>query len=305
MKKKIPMKNINLPGIAFFACDRSIFLKKNLEKLIQNHNSSDYDIYFFCDGIRDNSNPKKFLEVRNIIKKVKHFNSKKIIFRKKNIGIAENILQGLTEVFKQKKSVIIIEDDVLVSRNYLNYMRDALDFYKNDKLIGTISGYSWIDIGKLSSKDTYLSQRHPSWGWGTWSHVWNKMRWDKKWILKKMNNKNFKKDFNKSGKDMYNKLNNQLNGISDALDIFVNLNCFIMNKFSVCPRKSFYYNIGMDGSGVHMKQNNKLFNNFSKNFTVKKFQKIHVEKKIIKKIEKSFTISIHIRVYNKLKRIFS
>jgi|TARA_B110000967_G_C18822993_1_gene529767 hypothetical protein len=298
------MKNKNLPGIAIFAYNRPNHLKRTIKNLIQNYNSANYDIYFFCNGLNKDANPKKHLEIQNIIKRIKHFNSKKVFLRTKNIGLANNILQGVSEVFKKKKSVIIIEDDIITNKNYLNYMSGGLDFFKNDKLIGTITGYSFTNIDKLSSKDIYLSQRHASWGWGTWSHVWHKMRWDKKWILSKMNNKNFKKNFNNSGKDMHTALNKQLNGYNDALDILVNLNCFIMNRYSVCPKKSLLYNVGLDGSGTHCRKGDQIFNNFSKSFGVSAFQKIYVEKKIIRKIKESFSTPIYIRIYNKLKKIF-
>ena len=40
----------------------------------------------------------------------------------------------------------------------------------------------------------FLSQRHASWGWGTWRHVWDKMKWDNKYIKKYMKRKNLKKN---------------------------------------------------------------------------------------------------------------
>ena len=130
------------------------------------------------------------------------------------------------------------------------------------------------------------------------------MKWSKKWAKKKLTEKNFKMNFNKSGKDMYQMLKEQTEGKSDTLDIMFNLNCFVMNKFCVCPNKSMLYNIGLDGTGIHCKKGDKVFNNFSKNYNVKKFTKLEVDKKIIKKIYNSFTTPIHIRVYSKIKKIF-
>lgn len=298
------MKKNNLPGIAIFAYNRPNHLKRTLKSLIKNYNSSNYDVFIFCDGSKENHNSKKNKEVHQIVKKLKHFKSKKIILRKKNIGLANSILRGVTEVLKRKKSVIVMEDDLITNKNYLNYMSNGLEFFKNDKLIGSITGYSYTDLDSSDSTDIFLSQRHASWGWGTWSHVWDKMKWNKQWAIKQFKDVNFKKNFNRSGKDMYQMLQEQLDGKSDTLDIMVNLNCFKMNRYCVCPRKSLLYNIGLDGSGIHCKKGDKIFNNFSNTFTVKKFKKIKVKNKIIKKIYKSFSTPLHLRIYNKLSRVF-
>ena len=53
-----------------------------------------------------------------------------------------------------------------------------------------------------------------------------------------------------------------------------------------------------------VKKDEKVFSNFSNNFRVNKFEKLRVENKIINKIYDSFTIPFHIRVFNKLKKIF-
>jgi len=297
------MKKNNLPGIALFAYNRPRHLKKTLNSLIQNYNSSAFDIFIFCDGAKKNSDIEKVKKVHKIVRELRHFNNKKLIFREKNIGLANSLLMGITETLKIKKSVIVIEDDLITNKNYLNFMSEGLDFFKNDKLIGSITGYSYTNLRKSEINDIFLSQRHASWGWGTWRHLWNKMKWEKKWALKHLKDSNFKKNFNKAGKDMYQMLAEQLEGKSDTLDIMINLNYFKMNRFCVCPRKSLLYNVGLDGTGIHCKKGDKIFNNFSNTFKVNNFEEITPEEKIIKRIAKSFTTPIYLRIYNKLNKL--
>ena len=114
----------------------------------------------------------------------------------------------------------------ITNKYYLNFMSEGLEFFKNDNRVGSITGYSYTELEKSETKDVFLSQRHASWGWGTWRHLWNNMNWEKKWALKQINNLNFKKNFNKAGKDMHQMLVEQLEGKSDTLDIMVNLNYF-------------------------------------------------------------------------------
>ncbi len=295
------MKKNNLPGIALFVYNRPNHLIKTLKSLKKNHQASKFEIFIFCDGPKKNLHIKKIKQVQKIAKNVKFFSKNKIYVRKKNIGLAKSILNGVSTVLKKKNSVIVLEDDIVTNNHYLKYMTDALNFFENDKLIGSVTGYSYTDVPKNYSKDIFLSQRHASWGWGTWKNVWEKMQWEKKWAKRQLKSKDFKKNFNKSGNDMHQILKEQLEGKSDTLDIMFNLNCFKMNLFCVCPKKSLLYNIGLDGSGIHCKKGDKVFSNYSNYFRVKKFEKLKVETNIIKKIHKSFTTPIPLRIYNKIK----
>ena len=55
------------------------------------------------------------------------------IIRKKNFGLAKNIVSGINYVFKENDKAIILEDDIIVSPFFLNYMNKNLNIYKNDK----------------------------------------------------------------------------------------------------------------------------------------------------------------------------
>ena len=83
---------------------------------------------------------------------------------------------------------------------------------------------------------------------------------------------------------MYQLLEEQLDGQIDTMDIIFNFFCFIKNKFCVCPKNSMLYNIGLDGTGIHCKKNDKIFNNFDKNFYPNNYKKLKFENKILKNI---------------------
>ena len=84
------------------------------------------------------------------------------------------------------------------------------------------------------------------------------------------------------------------------MDIVFNFNCFIKNKFCVCPKSSMLYNIGLDGTGT---KNDKVFNNFDKNFYPKIYTKLKIENHIIK--IQFFKTPIHLRIKNKVLSWFS
>ena len=300
------MKKNNLPGIAVFAYNRPEHLRKTLQALEKNYRSSDLELFLFCDGPKNNLDIIKIKKINKIFKNLKKFKRKKIYKSKKNLGLYNSIKNGISKTLKTKQSVIVIEDDIITNKHFLNYMIDGLNFYKNSNLAGSITGYSYTNINKNNYfQKTFLSQRHASWGWGTWRNVWKKMIWEKKKIKKIINkDKHFKKNFNKSGPDMHHMLKCQIEDKLDTMDIVFNFNCFLLNRYCICPVKSLVYNIGFDGSGIHCKKGEKIFNNFSNTFKVKKFTKLNVENKIIKKIYKSFSTPLYLKVYNKAKKLF-
>ena len=73
--------------------------------------------------------------------------------------------------------------------------------------------------------------------WGTWKSLWKNMNWNKKFI-KKMEQKILSQNLIRSGKDMYPMLKEAVENKIDTLDILFNFNCFILNKYCVCPKKS-------------------------------------------------------------------
>lgn len=286
----------NFPGVAIFAFNRPHHLKKTLNSLSKNLSAKKFDIYIFCDGPKNKYDQKKINRVHKVAKNIGIFKSKKFFFRKKNFGLHNSLKYGISKVLKIKTSVIVLEDDIITNKYFLNYMFKALNFFNNHKNIGSITGYSYTDC----NDDMFLSQRHASWGWGTWRHIWKKMKWEKKYIKKFVNQNNFKNNFNKAGKDMFQLLEEQLDGKIDTMDIIFNFNCFIKKKFCVCPRNSMLYNIGLDGTGIHCKKDDKVFNNFDKNFYPKFFTRLKIKNRIIRKIYNSFKTPFHLRIKNKI-----
>ena len=286
-----------LPVIAFFVYNRPEHTQVTLNRLMKNISSKKYNIYIFSDGpkkLKDEINVNK---VRNFINKIKYFNKIKIIKQKKNLGLSKSLKNALNYLFSFNDKVIILEDDIFTNKYFLNYMNDALNYFENKDYVGSVSGYSFTDqMPSDYKKNTYLGYRHSSWGWGTWKHVWNTINWDKKWINRQSKKKNFNNAFNIGGNDMFHILQEQIKGNIDSWSIIFDLNCFINNKFCVCPKKSLVQNIGFDGSGIHCKEDTSVFDNYNSKFKVSKFEDLKVNNKIIKNIKDSFKVSIFYKI---------
>jgi len=133
----------NLAPIALFTYNRLDFIKILVDSLKKNTLSKKSIIYIFSDSWKDLEDKKNVLEVRNFIKNVSGFKKIIIISRKKNYGLAKNIISGVNFVLKKNKKIIVLEDDLELSKYFLNYLNDGLNIYeKEKKLLQYMDGLS-------------------------------------------------------------------------------------------------------------------------------------------------------------------
>lgn len=288
--------------ILVFCYNRAESLKRLIYSIELNKNYKKHKYFFFCDGFKR----KKFKNIiikQNIKKIIKNFKvTKKIIFRKNNYGLAKNIILGVTEILKKNTAVIVLEDDLYLKKNFLEFINFSLNHFRNSFKIGSVTGYSYADKYKLlSKKDFFYSYRHCSWGWGTWRKVWNKINWKKtdNDIVFSIKNNIYPKNFLLSGSDfpILLKLNNI--GLINSWAIKFNYFCSKNNLYSFCPRFSLLENLGYGLDSTHNKNflKKKKIKFKKKIINYKKINKVKLEKKICNLIqyEHSKTFSLKIK----------
>jgi hypothetical protein len=161
--------------IAIFCFKRFDLLKKLLKSLKKNKDSRISTVFFFSDYSANNEDNKNVEKVRNLIKNCDFFKKKIVILRKKNFGLKKNILTGIDYVFSKHKKIIVLEDDLEITTNFLKITNILLNKYEMEKSISTISGFSFSkEEIKKSKIDKYffLLKRPSSWGWSTWKSKW-------------------------------------------------------------------------------------------------------------------------------------
>lgn len=283
---------MQLAPIAIFVYNRFEHTKQTIENLKKNELSKQTNIYIFSDGPKKESDLKDISKIREYLKSLTGFKNIFIKENEKNKGLAKSIIDGVSFVFQKNEKIIVLEDDLIVSRFFLNYMNESLEYYKDEDNIWSISGYNPpIKFPKNYKKDIYISPRGCSWGWGTW-----KNRWDScDWVLKKSDidkvKKNFKgeKSFNYGGNDMIKMLENQYNKKIDSWAIRWCYNQFLQNKLTIYPVISQIKNIGLDGSGTHHAKTKAFdvkLNSEMKKIKLEKVEKLNPE--IIKNFRRCF-----------------
>lgn len=209
------------------------------------------------------------------IKKYRIFKNISFIYRNKNFGLKKNIIDGINHLFKSYSQLIILEDDLIVSKEFLVYMNKALKFYKNNKKVFSISGFNHNSYQKFIKKkykySNFFSLRTSSWGWGTWRNRW---KYYEKQISVEEIKKNKKNIINLLGYDTYLGLLNINLKKRDLWAANWSYAALKTKKLTSYPVLSYISNIGFDGTGEHgfskkflnnvnLKKKNKLVKNIN------------------------------------------
>ncbi|MFK5938710.1 MAG: glycosyltransferase [Sulfurimonas sp.] len=244
----------NLAPIIIFVYNRLGTVENVIRSLKVNKESKYADLIIYSDAWKDITNKMNVQKVRNYIKNLKGFKSVKIIERHENYGLAKNIIEGVTDVINKYGKVIVLEDDLVTSKNFLCYMNQSLDFYENDKRIFAISGYTG-SLPSLESFDNevYLSYRPSSWGWATWKEEWVKVDWDVKDFNEFIRDKHAIKKFNRGGIDMTRMLKHCMEGKNHSWAIRWSYFMYKQGKYCVYPKKSKVQNIGFGEDATNCK----------------------------------------------------
>lgn len=247
------MNDQRLAPVVIFAYDRVDHLKATINALRDNFLAPITDVYVYSDG------PKPGVEgsvskVREYLSCVAGFKSITVKYSENNQGLAKSIISGVTEIINEYGRVIVLEDDIVTSPYFLNFMSDALDFYEKDLNIWSVSGYTlpkkYFLVDKYINEDVFLHPRPMPWGWATWSNRWDKNNWDGD-FTSFIKYKDVRKKFNKLGDDMSMMLNAQLDGQINSWYVRWAYSAMTARMKTIYPVISLTANLGHDSSGTH------------------------------------------------------
>jgi hypothetical protein len=100
------------------------------------------------------------------------------LFRDRNLGCGPAVSGAITWFFEQVEEGIVLEDDCLPSLSFFEFCKYALEKFRDDPRIGSISGNYFLPSGLLFEQPYYFSKYFQIWGWATWRRAWQKYRFD-------------------------------------------------------------------------------------------------------------------------------
>jgi hypothetical protein len=284
--------------IIIFCYNRAHYLEKLLKSLKETKDFQKHRCYVFCDGPKNKNDKLQISSISKILSKF-NFNKKDIIFRKKNIGLSENIICGVSKILKKNRAAIILEDDLILGNNSIFFINYNLNKFKNNKNYASVSAYSDIHNLKFKKKFYKFSlNRHSSWCWGTWSNKWNKVNWEKNYYEDYYKNFIKIKKINVLGNDMNLMLWGYTKNLINSWAIRFNFYCQSNSWLSIQPRFSLVNNIGAGTKGTNQKlSTNEIFQNLNKLNIADIKCKIYESKKFSEIIKRKYKPSLRLRFY--------
>ena len=245
-----------LAPIILFLYNRLKHSQETIEALQKNDLAKDSDLYVFCDGPKQDATEEQMARIQEVQSFAEHITGFKSVCVKKqknNKGLANSVIDGVSEIVKKHGRCIVVEDDIVTHPFFLRFMNEALAFYEDDKRIFTIGGMTdKIDIPQNYKKDILVCQRVESWGWATWADRWFSAEWDiTKYSIWGKNRKKEIKQLCRGGDDLWGMLQMQNQKKIDSWAVRWQYNMSQQNKLCLRPVYSLVTNVGMDGSGVH------------------------------------------------------
>src|SRR5215831_12659296 len=162
---------VNLAPIALFAYRRPLHLQRTVEALLRNPQAPFSRLVVFSDGPKEVAHESAVRRVREYLHTLSGFGSIEIIKRDWNVGLANSIIQGVSEICRESGRVIVLEDDLIVSPHFLQFMNTALNRYENEARVMQISGYMF-PLSAHIEEDAIFLPLTTSWGWATWGRAW-------------------------------------------------------------------------------------------------------------------------------------
>jgi len=178
-----------------------------------------------------------------------NFGPKIVITHESNLGLREHIIQ-CGQLTKEYDSIIVLEDDIFVSKSYFQFAVNAAVYYENDANIAGISLYSfqknWLKWNLrfepfLTEYDTFFLKIAQSWG-----QVWTNSKW-KSFYSWYQDNQNFEDQLDLP-KYLYTWPK------SSWLKYYTKY-CIVKNKFFVYPYHSFTTNFSDLGTHSRFQSN--------------------------------------------------
>ena len=235
--------------ILLFVYNRPDHTLKTLNALRQNKLSDQSELFIFSDGCKSEADKADVDKVRTIIRSAEGFKAVHIIENSHNLGLAENIIGGVTKIVNEYGKVIVLEDDLIAAPYFLTFMNEGLEKFEQEEKIGHIHGHCF-PIANLP--DAFLIRWTGSWGWATWQRAWTHFNPDGKALLEEIERSNLSKKFDFNGNYPFTRmLRRQVNGENDSWAIRWNASLFLADMLSLNAGKSLIQNIGFDGSGIH------------------------------------------------------
>ena len=239
-----------LAPIVLFVYNRPNHTLQTLEALSRNELASESDLYIYADAPKEGASDEDSAlvgKVRQVIRSKPWCKEVIIKEARANKGLANSVIEGVTEIVNIHGRVIVLEDDILTSPFFLRFLNEGLEAYKDSHNVFSINSYMFpISTERL---EVFLSPLGTTtWGWATWSDRWVAFEEVPDYKIEIQQNAFLRSRFNLAHYDYAKMLNN-----ANSWGIRWYYSVFVRNGLGVFPTKTLSLNIGFDEQATHTK----------------------------------------------------
>ncbi len=230
-----------LAPIIMFVYSRPDLTENTLNSLAQNKEAQNSDLFIFADGAKPTASDTQkdnINRVRTLIAQRTGFKSVTIKAAEKNMGLANSVIAGVTEIVNKYGKVIVVEDDVSLSPYFLKFMNEALSLYEQDEKVSGIGSWNYFFLPPENADNFFL--RHPDTiAWATFKRAWEKFNPDADFLINEIKKKGLTKAFNMENSiDLMKMLRRQKEGKVDSWAVRWTASVFLQNMLTLYPQRS-------------------------------------------------------------------
>ena len=241
---------MKLAPIILFVYNRKDHTERLIRSLLANKLANESELIIYSDGAKTEQEAPLVEEVRTYIQTIQGFQKVSIVEQKQNKGLAQSVIDGVSQVINTYGKVIVLEDDLVLAPYFLSFMNEALDKYETEHRVGHIQGCDFTNSTELPY--TFLIKWTGSWGWATWKRAWDYFNPKGDELLSELKRKKLNKRFDFGGAYPFTRmLERQVKGENDSWAIRWNASLFLKDMLSLNVGHSLVQNKGFDGSGTH------------------------------------------------------
>ncbi len=242
---------MNYAPIAIFVYNRPDHTRRMIEALMKCPEFEKSPLYIFCDGAKKPADQEVIDRTRAVVRSMVGKKAE-IIEATQNQGLANSIIAGVSKLLNEFDRVIVLEDDLIVSPGFLQYMNTALEAYQDEPSVMQVSGYMFPVPEFANRTEAMFLPFTVSWGWATWRRAWayfdsQSTGWE---VLQADQAMRSHFDLDNSY-EYFNMMKRQMAGEIDSWAIRWYWSVFKNQGYTLFPPISHVNNIGFDGSGSH------------------------------------------------------
>lgn len=298
---------MNAAPIVLFVYNRPTHTEKTLSALKKNTLSKYSELFIYSDEAKNDSEKDNVLKVREILSNLTGFKNITITYQNRNKGLSSSIIDGVSSIVNKHGEVIVLEDDIVTSKYFLEYMNEALQRYRLQKDVWHISGWNYPIASDGHRKSAFFWRGMNCWGWATWLDRWQHFEKNPDRLVKQWSKDDISR-FNVDGtSDLWSQVLANQSGRLSTWAVFWYATIFENKGLCLNPYQTLVHNIGNDGSGENCIEDD-LYKSPMANHPISVFPSTFVESMgavaKIKSFNRSLTPPYWQRIIRKLKKCF-